>query len=80
MQQRRHAAHQRSGCRAVAPAAQKRGCATAAKQVLVKAKKLKEMDERKAVFISPDRSQDERVARKALVTKLKELTVAQPAR
>ena len=33
MQQRRHAAHQRSGCRAVPPEAQKGGCATSANQV-----------------------------------------------
>ncbi len=33
LQQRRHAAHQRSGCRAVAPEAQTGGCAISAKQV-----------------------------------------------
>ena len=32
LQQRRHAAHQRSGCRAVAPEAQTGGCAISAKQ------------------------------------------------
>ena len=53
---------------------------TTAHQILLKAKKLKQIDGRKSVFISPDRSADERECRKKLVTDLKQLIIEQPNR
>ena len=51
---------------------------SAAHQILLKAKTLKEMSKYKSVYICPDRSPEERAARRALVTKLKEANVKQP--
>ena len=51
---------------------------TAAHQVLQKAKFLKRIKARKTVFISPDRSVDEREQRRNLVTELNRLIKEQP--
>ena len=51
---------------------------SAAHQILMKAKTLKEMPKYRSVYICPDRSPEERAARRALVTKLKEANVKQP--
>ena len=51
---------------------------TAAHQILLKAKLLKQIEMRKTVFISPDRSVDEREHRRNLVTELKKLITEQP--
>ena len=53
---------------------------TSAHQILLKAKLLKQIEARKTVFISPDRSADEREHRRTLVTELKKLINAQPNR
>ena len=53
---------------------------TAAHQILLKAKLLKQIEVRKTVFISPDRSVDEREHRRNLVTELKKLITEQPNR
>ena len=49
-----------------------------AHQILLKAKTLKDTPKYKSVYICPDRSPEERAARRALVTKLKEANVKQP--
>ena len=49
-----------------------------AHQILLKAKNLKYLPKYKSVYICPDRSKEERAARRALVNELKEANVNQP--
>ena len=53
---------------------------TAARQILMKTGKLKLVEKLKDIYISPDRSIEERTARKLLVIDLKRLRVEQPTR
>ena len=51
-----------------------------ARQILSKTRRLKQMERRKSVYICPDRSPEERAARKGLVSELKKITAEQPDR
>lgn len=53
---------------------------TAAHQILMKTGRLRQVEKLKAVFICPDRSSEERAARKLLVTELKKMSAEQPHR
>ena len=53
---------------------------TAAQQILMKARRLKLVEKLKSVYICPDRSSDERVARRLVVTDLKKVSAEQPHR
>ena len=51
---------------------------TVVRQILSKSRQLKLMDKYKSVFICPDRSPEERTARRALIVKLKSAAADQP--
>ena len=53
---------------------------TVVRQILIKAKKLKDSESSSSVFICPDRSPDERVAQRKLVLELKKKSSEQPDR
>ena len=53
---------------------------TAARQILLKTSRLKQVERLKEVYICPDRSREERAARKLLVTDLKKLRAEQTQR
>ena len=53
---------------------------TSARQILLKARKLKQIERLKSVYICPDRSPEERAARKRLVADLKKVAAEQPDR
>lgn len=56
------------------------GSSTTARQILLKARKLKQIERLKSVYIYPDRSPDERAARQRLVADLKKVAAEQPDR
>ena len=53
---------------------------TVVRQILTKAKNLKDFEELRSVFICPDRSLEERVVQRKLVVELKNKTTEQPGR
>ena len=53
---------------------------TSAQQILSKARRLKDMEPRKTVYVCHDRSPEERAARREIVTELKTAVAAQPDR
>jgi hypothetical protein len=53
---------------------------TSAQQILSKARRLKDMEPRKTVYVCHDRSPEERAARREIVTELKKAAAAQPDR
>ena len=53
---------------------------TAARQILTKARNLKQVDRLKSVYVCPDRSPEEQAARKRLVMDFKKAVAAQPDR
>ena len=53
---------------------------TTARQILSKARMLKQMERRKSVYICPDRSPEERTVRKKLVMELKKVAAEEPDR
>ena len=64
-----------SGCR---PVKVKLASPTIAHQILQKARNLRNLDKYKSVYICPDRSPENRAARRALVLELKAASESQP--
>ena len=54
--------------------------ATAVQQILQKSRNLRNMDKFKDVFLSPDRTAEQRAQQKLLVQELKEKTLAMPGK
>ena len=66
-----------SACR---PVKVKLASSTAAHQILLKARNLRDVDKYKSVYICPDRSPEDRAARRTLVLELKAASEKQPDR